>query len=69
MNNKTIKEKYLPPTIEVIEMESEESVMTGSNINGYQPGGGALPSRDRKSTRQNSSHSNASSNPSTSLKC
>ena len=38
MNNKTIKEKYLPPTIEVIEMESEESVMTGSNINGYQPG-------------------------------
>lgn len=32
MNNKTIKEKYLPPTIEVIEMESEESVMTGSNI-------------------------------------
>lgn len=52
MNNKTIKEKYLPPTIEVIEMESEKSVMTGSNISGYQPGGGGLPSGRARTTNR-----------------
>ena len=52
MNNKTIKEKYLPPTIEVIEMESEKSVMTGSNISGYQPCGGALPSGRARTTNR-----------------
>ena len=52
MNNKTIKEKYLPPTIEVIEMESEKRVMTGSNISCYQPGGGALPSGRARTTNR-----------------
>lgn len=56
MNNKTIKEKYLPPTIEVIEVENE-GVIALSDFTGGNP---ALPGRNYTTSRTKNSIQSAS---------